>query len=87
MSQAVDVAGWAGAALLILAYTLVSWEQIAARSHLYQSLNIAGSALILLNSLYYQALPSAATNLFWILVGVSVTARGKRAGGSSPHRM
>ena len=71
MSLLIDTAGWAGAAMLIVAYSLVSWERVAARSRAFQWLNIAGSILILANSLYYQALPSAATNLFLIFVGIA----------------
>lgn len=80
MSLFTDVAGWTGAALLILAYGLVSWGRIEARSRGYQWLNVAGSALILLNSLYCRALPSVATNLFWITVGLSAMA------GAPGHR-
>jgi len=87
MSLIVDTLGWMGAAMLILAYGLISWERVSAQSKLYQWLNIAGSALILLNSVYFRALPSAATNLFWIAVGLSVVARTQTNSGRVLQRL
>ena len=75
MSLMMEVAGWIGAALLILAYGLLSWQWLHARGIAYQGLNIAGSALILANSAYHHALPSIATNAFWMILGVWVLAR------------
>jgi hypothetical protein len=81
MSLFAEIAGWIGAALLILAYGLVSWGRMEGRSRGYQWLNIGGSALVLLNSLYCRALPSAATNLFWIMLGLSAMVATRRKNG------
>jgi hypothetical protein len=75
MSPAVEIAGWVGAGLLILAYALASWERIAPRSLAYQLLNLAGSVLVLLNSACNHAIPSVAVNLFWMLVGLGAVIR------------
>ena len=41
---AVEVAGWAGAALILLAYLLLSAEKLTGQSLVYQGMNVAGGA-------------------------------------------
>ena len=65
-----DIAGWAGAALLLAAYWMVSTKRVAGDSVGYQSLNIVGSILLLANTAYYGAYPSAFVNLVWLGIAV-----------------
>jgi hypothetical protein len=71
----VDVAGWIGVVTLLAAYALVSTRRLQGDSVAYQSLNVAGSALLILNSFYYGALPSVGVNLAWIGIGLYALAR------------
>jgi hypothetical protein len=66
----VDLLGWAGAVALLFAYWLVSTRRRDGASTSYQTLNLIGSILVLLNSLYYGAYPSVAVNGVWILIGL-----------------
>ena len=61
----VDVIGWIGSVEVVLAYMLVSYEKIAAVSRSYQWLNLTGGILLLVNTAYYGAYPSAFINLIW----------------------
>jgi hypothetical protein len=70
MKLAVDVIGWAGAALILGAYALLSAGKLRAESVSYQLMNILGAAGFVVNSGWNGALPSAAMNLVWILIGV-----------------
>ena len=82
----VDGTGWLGAALLLAAYTLVSSGRLGAGGRPYQSPNIAGAALLALNSAYPGALPSVALNGVWIaigLAGLGVAGR-RRSQGARP---
>jgi hypothetical protein len=63
---AVDVLGWVGAAALLSAYGLVSAQRLKGDSVRYQVLNLAGGALLIVNSLYYGAFPSVGVNVVWI---------------------
>ena len=72
----IDVAGWVGAAFLLLAYVLVSTKRTEGDSIIYQLLNMVGGALLIINSLYYGAYPSVGVNVLWI--GIAVYALGKR---------
>jgi hypothetical protein len=64
----VDVVGWLGAGLLLLAYGLVSFKKLRADSGYYQLLNAVGSSFLIVNTIYYRAYPSAFVNLIWIII-------------------
>jgi hypothetical protein len=68
----VQVAGWAAAVMILLAYAMLSAGRLKASSRLYQGLNLAGAAGFVLNSGWNGALPSAALNVIWM--GISVYA-------------
>ena len=82
----IDVAGWIGMALLIGAYALVTAGRLAGPSLVFQLMNLFGGALLMVNSAYYGAWPSAALNVVWVVIGVVglVRARG-RASALAQH--
>ena len=75
MTFLVDVLGWIGAALLLLAYFRVSTGRTAGKSAGYQALNVIGSVLVGGNALYYRALPSFTVNVVWITIALVTLAR------------
>jgi hypothetical protein len=72
---AVDLLGWAGAGVLLLAYGLVSFKKLRADSGYYQFLNALGSCLLIVNTVYYRAYPSAFVNLIWIVIALLASYR------------
>jgi hypothetical protein len=68
----IDAAGWAGVLALLLAYWLVSARRVRGSDAAYQLLNAVGGLLLMLNSFYHGALPSAFVNVVW--VGIAVWA-------------
>jgi hypothetical protein len=75
----VNVAGWIGMALLLGAFALVSKGTLAGTSRLYQLMNLVGAALLIINSGYYRAWPSAVLNVIWVGIGVFGLLRSRRA--------
>jgi len=67
---AVDVLGWIGSILLIVAYYQNSRNKLNAQSFMYQFLNVMGSLLLGVNTLFYGAYPSSAINIIWIVIGI-----------------
>jgi hypothetical protein len=65
----VSLAGWAAAALLLGAYAMLSFGKIQARSWIYQTMNIVGSAGFVINCAYNNAWPSVALNVVWMGIG------------------
>ena len=66
----IDVLGWIGSFLLIIAYVQNSRNKITAQSSSYQFLNILGSIFLIVNTVYYGAYPSSAVNVIWVFIGI-----------------
>lgn len=66
---AVEIGGWAGAALVLLAYFMLSMGRVTGRSRLYQWMNVVGAAGFAVNGWWHGAMPSASLNILWALIG------------------
>ena len=77
---AVEIVGWAGAALILLAYLLLSAGRLPARSMAYQGMNLAGAIAFVVNSGWNGAVPSAALNVVWAAIALFAMVRMARAG-------
>jgi hypothetical protein len=73
-----DAIGWMGAALLLVAYAMVSFKKLEGNSNAYQLLNISGSLLLAANTIFYRAYPSSFVNLIWTGIAVFSITAGKR---------
>ena len=83
MEVLLNVLGWIGAFLLLLAYALVSFKKLEADSQVYQWLNIAASVLLLINTVYYGAYPSSFVNAVWTVIAFFAILTIKRNYGKS----
>jgi hypothetical protein len=70
MELLVEVAGWAGAATILLAYLLLSTDRLTGRSRWYQWMNVVGALCFVLNSGWHGAIPSASLNVVWMGIGL-----------------
>lgn len=80
---AVEVAGWAGAALILLAYLLLSAGKLTGQSLVYQGMNVIGAAGFVVNGWWHGAIPSASLNVLWLLIGAIASWRILKRRGSS----
>jgi len=78
MKLAVEVIGWAAAALILGAYALLSTGRLRAESLTYQLMNILGASGFIVNSGWNGALPSAAMNVIWMGIGVYALRQRRR---------
>ena len=76
--------GWAGAALILGAYALLTAGRLSADSAAYQGMNVAGAAGFVVNSGWNGAIPSAALNVVWAAIGLFALIRLKRRTGRGP---
>jgi hypothetical protein len=84
---AVEVVGWGGAVLILLAYLLLSAGKLTGQSLLYQGMNVVGAAGFVVNGWWHGALPSAALNVLWLLIGAVASWRILKKRGSSTSAM
>lgn len=80
---AVEVAGWSGAALILLAYLLLSAGRLTGQSLIYQGMNVIGAAGFVINGWWHGAIPSASLNVLWLLIGAIASWRILKKRGSS----
>ncbi|MEW9548907.1 hypothetical protein [Nonomuraea sp. NPDC050783] len=80
MDLLLTAAGWAGAAVLLAAYALVSSGRIAGDGMAYQLMNLFGSVGLMVNSAWSAAWPSAGLNLIWAAIGVAAIVKLGRTG-------
>ena len=83
MEVLLNVLGWIGALLLLLAYALVSFKKLQADSQTYQWLNITASVLLLINTIYYGAYPSSFVNATWTVIAFFAILTIKRNYGKN----
>jgi hypothetical protein len=70
-----DILGWLGAACVVIPYALVVTGRLAGTTTTYRAANIVGGVLLMLNTWYHEAYPSAAVNVLWIAIGVYAISR------------
>jgi len=68
LSLAVELAGWTGALLILLAYLLVTSGRVTGQSLAFQLMNLFGAAGFTLNGWWHGALPSASLNVVWMAI-------------------
>ena len=66
LSLLVDIVGWAGGALILGAYVLLSTGRLTGWSPIYQWMNVFGSIGFAINSGWHGAMPSVALNVIWM---------------------
>lgn len=69
MTILIEIVGWIGAALILGSYILVSRGKLEGRSRMFQSMNVAGAAGLVVNSAWHAAVPSTVLNVIWLGVG------------------
>ena len=79
----VEIVGWAGAALILGAYLLLSAGRLTGQSLLYRGMNVVGAAGFIVNGWWHGALPSASLNILWLLIGAVASWRILKKRGSS----
>ena len=72
---AVEIVGWAGASLILLAYLLLSAGKLTGHSIVYQAMNVVGAAGFIVNGWWHGAIPSAVLNVIWMLIGTIALLR------------
>jgi hypothetical protein len=73
----IDIIGWIGSALVVIAYALNMYKKLAPDTATYYLLNIIGSACLIANTIYHHAIPSAVVNIVWIFLAVLAMVKKK----------
>jgi cell division protein FtsW (lipid II flippase) len=77
MEILIEIIGWLGMLLILIAYYLISSKHLEAKSVLYQLLNLFGATGIVINAFFHKAFPSLALNTIWALIAFWAIVSGK----------
>jgi hypothetical protein len=75
MKNMFELLGWVGAALVVLAYALVSFSVIAPTNIWYQVMSGVGSLGIVFVAVSKKDRPSATLNIVWALIALAAILR------------
>ncbi len=71
----IDVIGWTGSVLYLLAYALVSMKKTEGDSVLYQGMNIVAGVLLVVYTLSLGAYATKGLNAVWVAIGFLTLGR------------
>ncbi|MBO1269289.1 CBU_0592 family membrane protein [Arthrobacter cavernae] len=73
-----EIAGWAGAVLILTAYLAVSMGWLKAGRR-FQTANLIGACAFIVNGAVHEAWPSVVTNIAWFLISAVALLRMRSA--------
>ena len=71
----IDILGWTGSILYLLAYALVSMKRTEGDSVLYQGMNIFAGVLLVIYTLSLEAYATTGLNAVWVAIGLFTLGR------------
>ena len=77
-SLAVDVIGWTGTLLVLMAYLLITNRRLSSESKLYQIMNLAGAMGLIINGYVNGAYPSVGLNVAWSFIALYGLFQGSK---------
>ena len=71
----IDILGWTGSILYLLAYALVSAKKTEGDSVVYQGMNILAGLLLVVYTLSLGAFATTGLNAVWVVIGLLTLGR------------
>ena len=75
----IELVGWIGATLIVLAYGLLTLRRVGTESASYQWMNMAGAAGLIVNGAWNGAFPSVFLNVVWLGIAFYALIRARPA--------
>ena len=71
----INILGWTGSTLYLIAYALVSLKKTEGDSVLYQGMNIIAGIMVVIYTLGLKAYATTGLNAVWALIGIFTLGR------------
>ena len=72
----IEIVGWIGMFLVLLAYFLITNKKLDRESRLYHGMNLIGALLVGLNAIINEAYPSSVLNIVWAFIALYGILKG-----------
>jgi hypothetical protein len=66
----IDIFGWTGSVMVIVAYGLNSYQKLASNSMAFLLLNLFGGIFLIVYSAYYAAFANTFINVVWVIIAI-----------------
>ena len=70
MKLLIDIIGWAGSFMVIIAYGLNTYQKIKSDSFKFYLLNLIGGIFLIIYSVYYTAYANTFINVVWVIIAI-----------------
>ena len=70
MEIVIQIFGWIGTTLIVIAYFLVSRQYLSSQSRVYQFLNLFGAIGVGANVFYQEAWPAVVLQIVWGVIAI-----------------
>jgi hypothetical protein len=70
MKLLIDIIGWVGSFMVIIAYGLNSYQKIKSNSITFYILNLVGGIFLIIYSVYYTAYANTFINVVWVIIAI-----------------
>ena len=67
----IELSGWLGAILVLIAYYMVTSGKAGADSHIFQLINIIGAGFLIYYTYNCRAFASMTVNILWVFIGMN----------------
>jgi phosphatidylserine synthase len=71
----INILGWTGSILYLLAYALISVKKVEGDSVIYQGMNIAAGILLVIYTISLNAYATTSLNAVWVAIGLFTLGR------------
>ena len=78
METLIQIIGWVGTFLIVLAYFLVSYKKVDGSSKVYQMINLFGAIGVGINVFHQQAWPAFALQIVWGIIAIFSLTKAQR---------
>ena len=78
MEALIQIVGWVGTFLIVLAYFLVSYKKVDGSSKIYQAMNLLGAIGVGVNVFHQQAWPAVALQVVWGIIAIVTLIRKQK---------
>lgn len=78
MEILIQIVGWIGTFLIVLAYFLISRKKVDGESKLYHLMNLLGAFGVGVTVFHQKAWPALALQIIWGIIAIVALVNGKR---------
>ena len=78
MELVLQIIGWLGTCLIVLAYALVQFAKINQRSKIYQTMNLLGALCVGVDVFHQRAWPAFALQVVWGIIAVIALGKSRK---------